>query len=199
MRFFLFLILISIVTPSFAADAPEELRNKARAWAFNATSAAMKLDYKLHKDQVRASRLFMTKKGCETFVTAMENYDLYDQVKDWRNSLRATLWDRKIGRAPIEQIVIEREFQEDNGLFRWKIMVPLKVDIISEKSKGTYNYLAVITMMQTNDPKNQFMIDEWHTILDKRADMGIIASNVKPERQNLYRPECAIKKKKRKD
>lgn len=180
-------VMFSGLTPVIA-QSKEELRLEAKAWALKAVTETLNFTPENYSAHIKLSRKYFTEKGCRSLIATLENYDIYDRVLKNNNNIRSALWERRLGvSSPLEHLSIDEE-HFDEGLYTWRIDIPLKLYFKKGTHESAYNFLTTIQIRQEPASPEKFVITNWYTKLDA---VGMQAGNYKEIHYKKPRPECS--------
>ena len=176
-------------------EQTEILRTKVKQWAFDQAKDALSLSHKHYKNERLLSHSTFTHDGCEAYITALENYEILDRLKNPKALMKVKFWHRYKRKTPKQLIQISKEkLNKKTNLYTWKVRVPLSIEIEKGYKKENFNFLAAFEIQQFTEGKEDFYISNWNTLFDVKR-MGIRADNYDVNRYEINRKACNLNKK----
>jgi hypothetical protein len=179
--------LIVMISPAHA-QTQEEIIKEAKFWTLQIALMAMNVSEHSYGGHITLGEHTHSKKACENFVATLRNYDLYDRVFKDHETIKAELWERRVGVEPYEQVSIDEDHYK-NGLHSWRFEVPMVLTFIQPNGFSTKaNFIASVSVEQIpNNPHKKYEITSWHTKMDPQFGLKPSEYN---ERNYRPRKEC---------
>ena len=164
MRLFLFLLLLVLgARPAEAKQDLKTLREDMKHWVFTATTNALTFSHDTYEERLTANAEYFTLQGCQTFMTTMRDYAIYDRVIERKETLVTNrFWEKHVRLNIYDQIVSEEEHKDRDGLYDWKISVPLLLNFSRGTNNRDYRFVAVLRVIQSTAEPPVFKIDKWY-------------------------------------
>lgn len=181
----IFSLLLLLLMPAPAmSQGREVIINNAKAWALQAVLNSLTFNHANYEARLAQNKGYFTEKGCKSYLAMLENYEFDERVLESRAVMTAALWNRRMNIDALKQIQIDDEHTKD-GVYRWRMDVPVKLFLKKGSVVTPYNFLATIEVQRKEN--GGFAIVRW---LTKLKTIGL-----QPDAYNEYnykkpRPEC---------
>lgn len=144
------------VTPVLALDQPNQTESAILQWANQAAIAAFSYDWLTYRKELNAASEFFTPSGWTDFAQALqEPGGMLEKVTSKRLIVSAVAT-----RAPI---ILDKGIL--NGIFTWRVQMPLLITFQSASEFERQNNVVTMTIVRvptTNDPRgigiSQFLV-----------------------------------------
>jgi hypothetical protein len=178
------LFLLLLMPASAMSQSREAIKNSAKAWALQAVLQSLTFNHANYKARIAQNKGYFTEKGCKSFLAMLENYEFDERVLESRSVMTAALWNRRMNADALEQIYIDDEHTKD-GIYKWRMDVPVKLFLKKGSMVTPYNYLATVEVQRRSN--GGFAIVRW---LTKLKTIGMQPEGYKEYNYKKPRPEC---------